>query len=298
MSATPHLLYFGGSAALLLAAHLTTSWLRRGRGAGRAPDRPLHPYEVAYINGGPRRAVGAALAGLRMDGVVAGAGGGLHAVAPPRTLRTPLDLAIHHAVASGGARRARDLPAHPAVQAEVEGLRAGLERQGLALDAGERLRMRLAVWPYAAALLVIAVLAMTVGSVEGFYVIPAFAAAVLAVGRFKDVPRATRSGRGAVADTLQRNSHLDPANSPAWTTYGTEGAALGAALFGAAVLVSIDPVFASDSGASEFMGSGSGDGGSGGCGASCGSSCGGSSGGSSCGGGGGGGGCGGGGGGG
>ncbi|MFG1999918.1 TIGR04222 domain-containing membrane protein [Spirillospora sp. NPDC048911] len=283
----PHLLYFGGSAVALLAAHVTTSWLRRGHGTGRAPDRPLHPYEVAYINGGPRRVVGAALAGLRMDGVVAGSGGGLQAVSPPRKLRTPLDVAIHHAIASGAARRARDLPEHPAVRAEVEVLRAGLERQGLAPGAGERTRMRLAVWPYAVAFLVIGMLAVTVGDMKGFYVVPMFAAIIFGFSRMKDVPRATRSGRDAVADTLQRNSHLDPGNSPAWTTYGTEGAALGAALFGAAALVSIDPGFATDSGASDFMGSGSGDGGSGGCGASCGSSCGGSScGGSGCGGGG------------
>lgn len=93
--------------------------------------------------------------------------------------------------------------------------------------------------------------------------------------------RLTGRGRAAVDESLRRNGHLRPDNNPAYTSYGPESAALAAALFGAAVLWSLDPNLAdatgtlamgATSGAGGSCSSGGGDGGGdgGGCGGGCG----------------------------
>lgn len=77
--------------------------------------------------------------------------------------------------------------------------------------------------------------------------------------------RLTRLGRATVADAVRRNSHLRPANSPAYSAYGPDSAALATALFGGMALWSLDPDLAHAT--NTLAGGGGGEGGS--CNTSC-----------------------------
>ncbi|WP_069161371.1 TIGR04222 domain-containing membrane protein [Nocardia altamirensis] len=85
-------------------------------------------------------------------------------------------------------------------------------------------------------------------------------------------PRLTPLGRLARTNAMRNNGHLRPSNSPAYATYGVNSAALAAAIFGGAALISLDPGFAqaveppSSSSGSDGGGGGSDGGGGGGCG--------------------------------
>lgn len=288
------------AAVLALIVTLVIRWLIQG---GRRVQRELHPYEVAYLIGGQRRTIATAVAGLRADGAIETDGSGaLRSAGRPRTLQTPLDLVVHAAIRTGAATRVSRLATGASgarVVRAVDQIRDGLVRDGLAAGPRERRLFRLAaVFPVA--VLVVGVVRLFAGMANdrpvGNLMLTLIVLAVMTVGLLRRTPRTLRSGNAAVAAARSRSAHLNPSMSPAWTTYGAVGAALGAALFGMAAVTSIDPEFAAAAGLQhQFAAAGGFSASSSGSSYSSGSSCGGSScGGGGCGGGGcGGGGCGG-----
>ncbi|MFC7548626.1 TIGR04222 domain-containing membrane protein [Plantactinospora sp. GCM10030261] len=250
----------------------------------------LHPQQTAYLNGGPRLAVYTTLGALRGTGSIDVRDKRLAVTGPLPTGATPLDRAVHNAAANGV--RARDLQADTWVVGALTDVRRDLERRGLVVDpdrrkAVSRFRMLL-------------ILVFALGVVRLFagldndrpvgYLALSLLGVLLAALLTGRVPDRTRTGRATLRRLRDQHRHLSPSQSPAYGTYGATGAALGIALFGAAALYAMDPVFAGEAEVLRSAGNGGGD--SGGNWGSCsGGSCdgGGSSGGSSCGGGGGGG---------
>jgi hypothetical protein len=99
-------IYVIAAAGFLTGTLLIRRWIR----GGRRSERELHPYEVAYLIGGPRRAIATAVAGLRADDAIeASEDGQLCVTAAPRVMRTPLDTAIHNTVQAGKVTSAQTL---------------------------------------------------------------------------------------------------------------------------------------------------------------------------------------------
>jgi uncharacterized protein (TIGR04222 family) len=240
-------IYVIAAAGFLTGTLLIRRWIR----GGRRSERELHPYEVAYLIGGPRRAIATAVAGLRADDAIeASEDGQLCVTAAPRVMRTPLDTAIHNTVQAGKVTSAQTLRVGYEVRQAVDQLRDVLVRDGLAVGPRQRARSRLAV-VFLVVLLGVGVARLVAGAWNGhpvgYLLLMLMALAVVIVVLLVRVPRALRSGTAAVEAVRSRQSHLDPSMSPAWTTYGATGAAFGVALFGVAALNSIDPEFAASS---------------------------------------------------
>jgi uncharacterized protein (TIGR04222 family) len=283
----------------MIAAHVVTAVLRSLLRSGSAASGEQHPYEVAYLSGGPQLAIATALAALRADGAVISAGRGtVRALEAQRTMRTPLDDAVYDAIRQGRATSVRALRSDQPVRYALDQLHDGLVHKGLALSSAGLTRLRLAAIPLVA-VVVVGLVRLAAGLMNDkpvVFLIGALAiAGVMAVNLIRKVPRTTKAGDSAVRHARRRYSHLSPASSPAWQTYGPAGAALGVGLFGLPALSSLDPAFAEEAQLGQNLGlSGGGSSGWSSSSSSGGSSCSGGSsgggGGSSCGGGGGGGG--------
>ncbi|MEU4222212.1 TIGR04222 domain-containing membrane protein [Actinoplanes sp. NPDC026623] len=259
----------------------------------------LGPQQIAYLNGGDRLAVYAALGGLRSAGAIAGGSDKtLNQSGPLPADATPLDSAIYNA--AGRRIRSRDITGDQWVVAALRQLREGLEAQGLAVPPAQVKTARL--WALAGAALVLLGVARLIDGIQNerpvVFLVGAVGIAVLvSISILRNTRRrATRVADKGMTALRTRHDYLSPRQSPSYATYGASGAAMGVALFGTASLYTMDPAFAAeaevqrthafgDAGASSYSSGSS-------CGTSS-SSCGG--GGSSCGGGGGcgGGGCGG-----
>lgn len=212
---------------------------------GRTTHDPLGPQQVAYLNGGPRLAVNAALGGLR--------GGGAIAVRPDRRLTTvgaaptgltPLEQGIHWAAHHHS--RVRDLPQHRHVRSALDQLRNGLEQRGLLTSHRQRELYRFLI-ALLAALLGLGVFRLISGLVNGHpvgYLLLALAPLLTIVLVLRRAPLQTRAGRAALRDVRRQHTHLAPASAPAYATYGAAGAAMGVALYGTASLWALDPGFA------------------------------------------------------
>ncbi|MFC6886349.1 TIGR04222 domain-containing membrane protein [Actinomadura yumaensis] len=246
---------------------------RRLCAPGRDPARDLHPYEVAYLLGEGRRAVAAALTLLRAEGAIeAYDKGKIRVTGSRRDPGTPLDDAVHRALASGGASSPGDVADSPQVKTALDELRQGLSREGLLLSPADHARRRLASLPFAAVWLV--AVARLVAAVRGDKPMGFLIAALIVTSLFLlylmvDPEGRTRAGDRVAAGFRERYAHLDPARQPAWTTYGGAATALGVAVFGATALASFDPAFAETSDIhGQLSPSGGGDIG-GGCGSGC-----------------------------
>ena len=272
-------LYLALAVAAIVATAIVRSLLARGH---TGPGQRLTPEQVAFLNGGMQLTTYTALGGLRRAGAI-GAN-------PDRTLlptgplpagSTPLDTAVYNA--AGKRLRTRDLTGDPWVSSALDDIRAGLERGGLLLSRGQRVRS----WLAALLLLPVVLLGgarISAGmandrpvNVLTILVIVTIVWMLFSLARAKT---RTKAGTSALASMRMENQHLSPGQSPSYATYGAGAAAMGIALFGASTLYMVDPAFAAEA---EINRAVSGSPGS----SSNGSSC---SGGSSCGGGGGGGG--------
>ncbi len=295
--------------ALALALTIARRWLAHRLLAGHPPVRDPHPYEIAYLTGGGRHAVAAALLTLRLDGaVIAGPDGRLTAVADPRAATTPLDLAVHHAVRRAVATVAR-VTADPGVRQALEGMREGLVQQGMVPppSAARTLRsMSYVFYGILGAAFFVAVSSPIGerGGLQAILPLGLLVALFLLFGVLGGGERQrTRAADQVLEHVRNRHSHLDPRLAPSYPTYGIGAAAMGTALFGTAALMAVDPDFTQCAGLGrllEMAGPDSSSGGIGYSGSSCsssasvcssgggggGSSCGGGGGGSSCGGGG------------
>jgi uncharacterized protein (TIGR04222 family) len=279
ISGPTFLTYFLAAAAVVVIG----SVLHRARlFAGRRDSsrRRLTSEEAAYLNGGAKLAVYAALSGLRSAGGIGlGPDGSLVQTGSLPAGSTALDQAIYHA--AGNRVRPRALYSQHWVAAALDDLRDRLERDGLAVTAEERRAAR------TGPLLLLALVAIGVlrafagvanGRPVGFLVVAIVVLAAIALVQLVRVPTSTKVGRAALKLLQAQNRYLSPRRHPSYATYGATGAALGVALFGTASLYAMDPAFASgadvqrnlagggDGGASAAGGATTGCGGGSGCG--------------------------------
>ncbi len=264
--------FLGAFALAALTAWLLGLVMRHRLRVGRLPSRDLHPYELAYLEGGPRLVVAAVLAGLRLSGAVASRpGGSLQTGGVPVAARSPLDEAVLKAAGRGV--RTGDLAEHSLLRPRMAELREGLRAEGLLLGPDERRSVRAAALPLVFVLLV--GLARLVAGVQndrpvGFLIAMLVVVAVVLVFLLI-VPEKTRSVPVVLNGARTRYSTLEPSASPDWRSHGTEAAAMAVALFGVGTLVAMDPQFAAEAEIQQRLGQpipGSSDGGSsgGGCG--------------------------------
>lgn len=272
------------SVAVLAAVHRSVLFA----GTRGAQVDQLGPQQIAYLNGGDRLAVYAALGGLRGAGAISSA--------PDKTLWqsgpmpggvTPLDTAVYNA--AGKRIRARDVINEPWVRSALDQLRAGLEASGLAVSATAMRTARL--WVLAGlALIAVGVLRLFSGMADdrpvGFLFIGIIAAVLVTLTLRRGTRHATTAARKSMSQVRRKYDYLSPQQSPSYATYGAAGAAMGVALFGAASLYTMDPAFAAEAEIQRHTAGGDGGSYGGGDSGSSGSSCGGGGGG--CGGGGGG----------
>ena len=272
------------SVAVLAAVHRSVLFA----GTRGAHVDTLGPQQIAYLNGGDRLAVYAALGGLRGAGAIGSA--------PDKTLLqsgpmpsgvTPLDTAVYNA--AGKRIRARDVINDSWVRSALDQLRSGLEANGLAVTATAMRAARL--WVLAGvALIAIGVARLFAGLANdrpvGFLFFGIVVAVLVTLTLRRGTRYATTAARKSMTRVRRQYDYLSPQQSPSYATYGAAGAAMGVALFGAASLYSMDPSFAAEAEIQRHTAGGDGGSYGGGDSGSSGSSCGGGGGG--CGGGGGG----------
>lgn len=221
-----------------------------------APVDPdvLEPPQAAYLMGGPLLAIYATLAWLRNGGAIGLADRGLVTTGPAPAGGTPLD----HAVYQAAQRRTppHELIDEPGVARTIAEIRADFQRAGLVKTA----RVYIGWWigfGVLEALFVLAIVRLIAshensGSIDWFLLMSMVALQPLAIWVMVGVGMRYRTFRAGLAlrELRARNRHLDPANRPAWETYGPAGAAMGVALFGGAALWAMDRTFAADAGVS------------------------------------------------
>lgn len=126
-------------------------------------------------------------------------------------------------------------------------MRSRLERRGLLNGALRRARLRLpALW-----LMLLAVVGVVrvIAGVRNdrpvlWLILAVIVTVVAAVVVASTVPRLSPAGRRVLEDAGREYAHLDPANQPAWSTYGASGLALAVAVYGFATMTGYDPQFA------------------------------------------------------
>ncbi|WP_018349635.1 TIGR04222 domain-containing membrane protein [Longispora albida] len=247
---------------------VTVQRLRGRSGPAPAATSLTSPIAAGALAGGLPGAHYACLAGLRARGLIDAVG--LTGAPEPAGL-TALEKAVLAAC------RRMDTAAtvyDPEVMRQYDVVRDNLVRQGLLSGPAERDAARtraltLFGWGFGGA---------------AFILVPEtpfwmFAVALVCVvaGFFAlRVPEQTPGGRAVLNDLRRSNRHLHPASAPSWTVYGYSGAAMSAALFGAAAIWAADHEFADELGlpSAKAAGYNSGMYSGGGCGGSSGSACG------------------------
>lgn len=276
------------AAGLVVVALLHRRTLYAGADEGVVLARDLTAEQAAYLQGGEKLAVWAAVARLRAAEAVA--------VTPRRTLTavgrppspTPLEWAVHEAAARGV--RPRDLPLRPEVAGALRRLRDDLERTGLAVPEEARARARV-VPAVLLGLLGLGVVRLFAGLANGRPVLLLLAVLLVltpvTLVLLLRVPRQGPAAKAALDALRGQHHHLAPINQPAYATYGAAALAMGVALYGTAALWQADPAFAEEADVEEqyaaagggyyasspdggASGSSGGDGGGGGCGGGCG----------------------------
>jgi uncharacterized protein (TIGR04222 family) len=252
--------------AVVLAVLLRTL-VTRGSGSR---DAQLSPTEVGYLAGGRLRAVQAAVAGLRAAGAVDARPGSTLLARSGYPGGDELAYAVYSRL--GREVTLADLPYDTGVAAALDRMRDRLVRAGLLLSGGQRGTAR------ALALLILAVSGLGAARIVagvanhkavGYLAPLAMLTFLVGLVMLRNIPQASRVGRGAVARHRRTTRHLAPRSNPSWSTYGMAGAALGVALYGTAALWAADPAFATAAGVPVMT---TGSGGSSDGGSSCGSS--------------------------
>lgn len=289
--------------------------LRRRRGrvgtepgdAGTIEPSSVDAVSLAYLAGGPARAVTAALSQLRAAGFVDAAA---RPTPRPASGLDRFDAVVLGACARHRVRTVAALLRDREVRAATRELSDELERRCL-IDT------RAARWALRAPQLVVIVgvgaglvaahgswTSATAGTPAVFSLLPLVLVVVVAAAVVRRIPiAATARVRRLLAQARTDQAHLDPRMSPSFVTYGPRAAGLAVAVFGAGSVAGVDPSFAaacgvlgrgsagglgtgSDGSSMSWLGGDSGccgsggggsDGGGGSCGggSSCGSSCGG-----------------------
>lgn len=286
-------LYAGLAALAIITAFVWRRGYLRGPSLHRARD--LTPTQAALLNGDRRLAVYSSLAALRAAGSIdTDVRGTLRQLGHAPVGASELDRTIH--AAAGRGLTARTVQSDSAVVEVLKRTEQQLTQAGWLLDDDRRRAVRMAsVIVFAVVAIGLArIFAGTLNDRPIGYLVLLIVPVVLIALLFLRVPRITTNAKRLVNQMRMRALHLAPRQSPSWSTYGPEAAALSIGLFGASAFFLADPEFAeaaelqrnvasSGGGDSSSWSYSSGDSGS-----SSSSSCGGGGGGSSCGGGGGG----------
>lgn len=206
----------------------------------------ITPIQAAYLNGGGKLAIYAAIAELRAAGGigVAPRSHRLVALKSPPAAASDLARAVHAAVSTP--IPVRKVRRDPGVRAVLKDLRDGLVRASLAIGPIQHRLARLATM----ALFVLLglgfarlIAGLANGKPVGFLII-SLLAVLLACFLLRRVPYRTWAS-GPLLNALRREFlHLAPEQSPAHETYGAASAAMGVALYGTAALWELDPMFA------------------------------------------------------
>lgn len=242
------------------------------------------PFLAAYLGGGPKLALLAALSSLRVAGLVHGQNKRCERTAAALPTRlSGLERAVL-AAASDSPTRDQLLASGPVTEA-LSQLRDELVRRCLLVDDRDRARYRR--WGVA----MLAVFALGVvrlvagasgGKPVGYLAFSLALVAVVTVLLWVITPERTGFGERELARLRTEHRHLSPSMRPDWAANGAMGAALAVGMFGAGALWAADPAFAEEVGAKATAnGYGGGGvtgwtgGGSGGCGGGGGGGCGG-----------------------
>lgn len=226
------------------------------------------PYAMAYLTGGPERALMAALGSMRVAGAVVAQGREVRADGPLDVNASELERVIH--LRATTPIRWDYLGADPTVSRVLEQLRRRLERAGLLLSAEQQRRIKHTGWWMVA----VAVLGLPVAAVadrasgaQYLLVLPL----VAAVGLLVYAPRHTRRGTAQMERLWTRYTALAGQLRPDWRAhnYGPAYAGLAVGLFGTSALRATGPDFAdlvAESYPPRISGGGGAGGGGGGCG--------------------------------
>jgi uncharacterized protein (TIGR04222 family) len=252
---------------LLVAALVHRRFLLAGQRDVRASQ--IRPEWAAYLNGGSRLAIYSALGSLRgSEAIEMSRDGGLAAPGRLPAGASPLDQAVYNAAAKG--IRPRELATDQWVARAIGQLREELVQAGLSPSRYQR-RAALLVPVLMLGLLGVGLARLWAGIAADkpvlLLILVVLLHTVATLILLFSVPRRTRAARKALGTLRATHTHLSPASSPAYSTYGATGAAMGVALFGGASLWALDPGFAGSAEVQRNVGA-SGAGGGGGCGGS------------------------------
>jgi uncharacterized protein (TIGR04222 family) len=219
--------------------------LRRHVFGGASASGSVSPEQAAYLNGGRRLAVYAALGGLRTAGAIDLDGSRrLRQAGPMPAGSTALDQAVYNAVG----QRPRDLVGDRWVADALQRIRYDLERAGLLTTVDKR-RAASAGPLVLLALFAVGVARLVAGIANdkpvGYLVLTLIVLGVVTAVLLIRRPTRTRAGNEVLQALRASNRHLAPSQYPAWSTYGPDRAAMGVALYGTGALWAADPAFAS-----------------------------------------------------
>jgi uncharacterized protein (TIGR04222 family) len=232
-------LYAGAAIVLGVGGYLFRR--RLVNGPAGLDGATLDGEELGYLVGGPRRAVAAALAGLRVSGSV-----GLTRTNRLKKTGTGPEYRgrLAHAVYGAAAKRTpiSALPTYPAVDTAIDDIRADLVARGWLLSEEDRAR----AWLPAVVLLLLAglgflrvVVDLSNGNLVGWLVVMSAAVAVAGFVLWH-VPAMSRSGQAALGRVKTDTTDLRPAAAPALETYGPETSSVAVGLYGTNVLMPTD----------------------------------------------------------
>jgi len=252
-------------------------------GAGEHPEITRDAYALAYLAGGPERAVQAALASLTHAGALVMEGKLLRAADPAPWGDTTFEAAMHDVVASrAGLSLGPGTPKllGPTVTRHLVGMAARLEEAGLLLTRERRdLAVLIGVSPVALVLFV-GVAKVAIGLGRGrpvsFLVVLCLVALLAIRVLWSTAPARTGGGNRVLAAAQKASRALETAVARPTAVLGAGDLAMAVAVFGMPVVqvgqlalmgAMMTPVPASSSGESS---SSSSCGGGGGCGGGCG----------------------------
>ncbi|MGW4248651.1 TIGR04222 domain-containing membrane protein [Nocardia sp. NPDC004722] len=242
---------------------------------------PLRPTEIGMLID-DQRPILAVLAQLRAHELIDSRGNAVRK--PNETERRSLDPATAELRTHlGTGRPPAEAPVH--VNAAVQVMRDDLVTRGYLLGDRQHEELWWGAIPIAA-VIAVGVVRVIHGGLISHHPVAWLEGIMIGLGVLVWLlvrpARLTRRGRAALAEARARNRYLRPANSPAFSAYGPDCAALAAALFGVASLRALDPALAralaivvggsvlggsvSGSYGGSSCGSGSSGGGGGGCG--------------------------------
>jgi uncharacterized protein (TIGR04222 family) len=236
-------LYFGLAALAIIAVLI---W-RRGYTGGPSlrKARDLTPTQAALINGDRRLAVYASLASLRAAGAIeSDKRGYLKQLTLPPTGASELDRAV--CAIAGKQVTALGVQTNPLVREVLDRNEAELAQEGWLLDESTRRSVRLG------ALVVFTVVAIGIARIFAGIdnnrpvtnlVLLMIPVVVVAFALLR-VPRVSASGKRLLTRMRRQAHHLAPSESPSWSTYGPQAAALSVGLFGVGAFWLADPAFA------------------------------------------------------